>query len=90
MTFTDTSQIHEIPPKPKRTRNVEKRSRTVPIPPPSSKSEHQAQVHQLEQRISLTSIEDLQKSNGSTTPIFDSTKNLNPKEKDDLKKVRNS
>ena len=88
VTFTDTSQIHEIPPKPKRTRNVEKRSRTVPIPPPASKSEHQAQVHQLEQRISLTSIEDLQKSNGSSTPVFDSTKNLNPKEKDDLKKVR--
>ena len=88
VTFTDTavSQVHEIPPKPKRTRHVEKRSRTVPIPPPHAQEE-QAQIQSLEQRISLTSIEDLQK-NSKLKPQFDSTKNLNQKEKDDLSKVR--
>ena len=30
VTFTDQSQVHEIPPKPKRTRNQEKRSRSAP------------------------------------------------------------
>ena len=88
VTFTDTavSQVHEIPPKPKRTRHVEKRSRTVPIPPPHAQEE-QAQIQSLEQRISLTSIEDLQKNSKLKPPQFDSTKNLNQKEKDDLSKV---
>ena len=87
VTFTDTvSQVHEIPPKPKRTRHVEKRSRTVPIPPPHAKNEEQAQIQSLEQRISLTSLEDLQKKSQPTLQ-FDSTKNLNQKEKDDLSKV---
>ena len=83
VTFTDTSQVHEIPPKPKRTRHVEKRSRTVPIPPKNE----QAQVQTLEQRISLTSLEDLQQKPQSV-PQFDSTKNLNQKEKDDLTQVQ--
>ena len=85
--FTDQSQIHEIPPKPKRTKVVEKRSRSAPsldiLKKPEKSESEKAKAETLEQsqRASVTSVEDLKK------PSFDTTKNLNEKEKDDLNQV---
>ena len=92
--FTDESQVHEIPPKPKRTRKaVEKRSCSAPNldelkKQPNGKipSEVQADavVESVDQgqRVSMTSLEDLKK--------FDATKNLPPREKADLNQVTHS
>ena len=84
MKFTEESQIHEIPPKPKRTKPVEKRSRSAPNledlkNPKQSTSEVKIVAVEQGQRVSMTSLEDLKK--------FDSTKNMNSREKDDLNKV---
>ena len=95
--FTDESQVHEIPPcsppKPKRTRKaVEKRSCSAPnldalkkqqasIVSSANGTEPDAKVETVDQgqRASMTSLEDLKK--------FDATKNLPPKEKNNLKQV---
>ena len=85
--------MHEIPPKPKRTRKaVEKRSTSAPnldalkkktsYSATSSALDTQVQVETVDQgqRVSMTSLEDLKK--------FDTTKNLNSREKADLNQVK--
>ena len=84
--------MHEIPPKPKRTRKaVEKRSTSAPnldaLKKKTSYSatsalDTQVQVETVDQgqRVSMTSLEDLKK--------FDTTKNLNSREKADLNQVK--
>lgn len=82
---TEESQVHEIPPKPKRTPKVEKRSKSANLEElkrqqkSSVESQAVAESVELGQRVSMTSMEDLKK--------FDTTANLNKKEKDDLNKV---
>ena len=84
--------MHEIPPKPKRTRKaVEKRSTSAPNLDALKKKtsynatsalDTQVQVETVDQgqRVSMTSLEDLKK--------FDTTKNLNSREKADLNQVK--
>ena len=91
--FTDHSQIHEIPPKPKRTKPVEKRSRSAPNLDDLKKSSSGKTTSEVKivqaveqgQRVSMTSLEDLKKYDST-----DNTKKLNTREKDDLNKVKNT
>ena len=74
VTFTDQSQVHEIPPKPKRTRHPEKRSKSAPNKLISDSKEEETAVDnvvvenkleavELCQRASVTSIDDLKLQN---------------------------
>jgi hypothetical protein len=88
VTFTDKSQIHEIPPKPKRTpRNPDKRSHSAPNSKQSVNTNNTSvdDIHietvDLSQRASVTSLEDLKKNQQNMKPA-------NAKDLEALDKVR--
>lgn len=89
MKFIDESKIHEIPPKPKRTPKVEKRSKSAPNLEDLKKaaavngkvvsqtSVNKVEAIELSQRASMTSLADLNRYEPK----------MNQREKDDLNKL---
>ena len=72
---TEKSEVHEIPPKPKRTPKTERRSKSAPSKPGSDRrgsprQEESVEQVDMSQRVSITSMDDLSVASSKTSTGF--------------------